>query len=91
VSVASLKALRGLIERGKADLATIDAWEAKKAVTAAEADEARAYWHELYDPPPAPEPTPEQPATETPAETPAAAEQPVEDSATGGQDSADRA
>lgn len=66
MSAASLKVLKGQIQRNFATLDTIDTWETKKVVTAAEANEARAYWHELWDPAPTPESTPEPPA---PSET----------------------
>jgi hypothetical protein len=81
VSAASLNVLKGLIARGAASLATIDTWEAKRTVTPAEAETARAYWHELYDPPPAPEP--EASADEPAAEAPAAADETVDDSSRG--------
>ena len=58
MSTASLNVLKGLISRGKADLGTVDTWETKKLLTPEEAEQARAYWRELNDPP-APEPTPE--------------------------------
>ena len=83
MSAASLNVLKGLIARGAANLATIDTWETRKTVTAAEAETARAYWHELYDPPPAPEPATEAPAVETDAEAPAAADETADDSSRG--------
>lgn len=79
MSAASLRVLKGQIERGVANLDTIDTWQSKKLLTQAEADEARAYWHQLYDPPPAPDPTsePEEPADDED-------QQPVEEPPAGG-------
>ena len=51
MSAMSLRVLKGQIERGVATLATVDPWFAKKAITEAEAAEARAYWRTLNDPP----------------------------------------
>jgi hypothetical protein len=71
MSPTSLRVLKGQIQRGVAGLDTIDVWEQKRTITPEEAVEARAYWHQLYDPPPPPEPEP-VPAAEP--ETPVAGE-----------------
>lgn len=64
MSAAWARVLRGMIDRGTCTLDLIDAAENNRGViTAAEADDLRAYWHEKN-----PDPTPEPPAEDTPQE-----------------------
>jgi hypothetical protein len=44
------------VKWGYATLDTIQGWQDRKFLTAAEADQVRTYWHELNDPPADPEP-----------------------------------
>lgn len=86
MSATSLRVLKGQIQRGVAGLETIDVWEQKRTITPDEAVEARAYWHQLYDPPPPPpepEPTPES-TPEPPAQESAGAEPSAEEPPAGG-------
>ena len=62
MSAAFLKVCKPLLRDDVATLATIDIWQSRKLLTAAEADEARAYWHETH---PEPDPVDTEPGTDT--------------------------
>lgn len=50
MSAAFLRVCKPLLRDDVANLDTIDIWVTRKFLTAAEADEARAYWHETHPP-----------------------------------------
>ncbi len=50
MSATFLKLVKPLLKSGLASRNSIDAWESRKFLTSAEADEARAYWEEVNTP-----------------------------------------
>lgn len=51
MSATFLKLVKPLLKSGVASRDSIDAWQSRGFLTAAEADEARAYWEEVNTPP----------------------------------------